>query len=100
MKTSALGFGCDCIAHIAPMGLGSSEIHVHVHASAFATLSDPLPFLHLIDEKSFDVVFSPYFFIAKLTRDSDKRSDLIGAFGLSSIKHTNNGVEASISKTA
>lgn len=82
--------------HITPLMFGASQIHVH----ASAILSDPLRFLCLIDEKSINVSFSPNFLLAKLTRDLEKRSDLIGAFDLSSIKRINSGGEAVISKTA
>ncbi|KAG2753809.1 atromentin synthetase [Suillus brevipes Sb2] len=82
--------------HIAPLLFGASQIHVH----ASAILSDPLRFLRLIDEKSINVAFSPNFLLAKLTRDLEKRSDLIGAFDLSSIKRINSGGEAVISKAA
>ncbi|KIK34287.1 putative quinone synthetase [Suillus luteus UH-Slu-Lm8-n1] len=82
--------------HITPLLFGASQIHVH----ASAILSDPLRFLRLIDEKSINVAFSPNFLLAKLTRDLEKRSDLIGAFDLSSIKRINSGGEAVISKTA
>jgi thioesterase domain-containing protein len=82
--------------HITPLLFGASQIHVH----ASAILSDPLRFLRLIDEKSINVAFSPNFLLAKLTRDLEKRSDLIGAFNLSSIKRINSGGEAVISKTA
>lgn len=82
--------------HITPMLFGASQIHVH----ASAILSDPLRFLRLIDEKSINIAFSPNFLLAKLTRDLEKRSDLIGTFDLSSIKRINSGGEAVISKTA
>jgi acyl-coenzyme A synthetase/AMP-(fatty) acid ligase len=82
--------------HITPLLFGASQIHVH----ASAILSDPLRFLRLIDEKSINVAFSPNFLLAKLTRDLEKRSDLIGAFDLSSIKRINSGGQAVISKAA
>ncbi|KAG1844295.1 atromentin synthetase [Suillus tomentosus] len=82
--------------HITPLLFGASQIHVH----ASAILSDPLRFLRLIDEKSINVAFSPNFLLAKLTRDLEKRTDLIGTFDLSSIKRINSGGEAVISKTA
>lgn len=101
-KTNILNWvGFDHVAgslemHITPLLFGASQIHVH----ASAILSDPLRFLRLIDEKSINVSFSPNFLLAKLTRDLEKRSDLIGAFDLSSIKRINSGGEAVISKTA
>lgn len=101
-KTNVLNWvGFDHVAgslemHITPLLFGASQIHVH----ASAILSDPLRFLRLIDEKSINVAFSPNFLLAKLTRDLEKRSDLIGAFDLSSIKRINSGGEAVISKTA
>jgi acyl-CoA synthetase (AMP-forming)/AMP-acid ligase II/thioesterase domain-containing protein len=101
-KTNVLNWvGFDHVAgslemHITPLLFGASQIHVH----ASAILSDPLRFLRLIDEKSINVAFSPNFLLAKLTRDLEKRSDLIGAFNLSSIKRINSGGEAVISKTA
>lgn len=101
-KTNVLNWvGFDHVAgslemHITPLLFGASQIHVH----ASAILSDPLRFLRLIDEKSINVSFSPNFLLAKLTRDLEKRSDLIGAFDLSSIKRINSGGEAVISKTA
>jgi len=82
--------------HIAPLLYGASQIHVH----ASAILSDPLRFLHLVDEKCINIAFSPNFLLAKLTRDLEKRSDLIGTFDLSSIKRINSGGEALVSKTA
>lgn len=101
-KTNVLNWvGFDHVAgslemHITPLLFGASQIHVH----ASAILSDPLRFLRLIDEKSISIAFSPNFLLAKLTRDLEKRSDLIGAFDLSSIKRINSGGEAVISKTA
>ncbi|KAG1769963.1 atromentin synthetase [Suillus placidus] len=101
-KTNVLNWvGFDHVAgslemHITPLLFGASQIHVH----ASAILSDPLRFLRLIDEKSINVAFSPNFLLAKLTRDLEKRSDLIGTFDLSSIKRINSGGEAVISKTA
>ncbi|KAG0703386.1 atromentin synthetase [Suillus ampliporus] len=101
-KTNVLNWvGFDHVAgslemHITPLLFGASQIHVH----ASAILSDPLRFLRLIDEKSINIAFSPNFLLAKLTRDLEKRSDLIGAFDLSSIKRINSGGEAVISKTA
>lgn len=101
-KTNVLNWvGFDHVAgslemHITPLLFGASQIHVH----ASAILSDPLRFLRLIDEKSINVSFSPNFLLAKLTRDLEKRSDLIGTFDLSSIKRINSGGEAVISKTA
>ncbi|OAX36353.1 atromentin synthetase [Rhizopogon vinicolor AM-OR11-026] len=82
--------------HMTPLLFGASQIHVH----ASAILSDPLRFLRLIDEKCINIAFSPNFLLAKLIRDLDKRSDLIGTFDLSSIKRINSGGEAVISKTA
>jgi acyl-coenzyme A synthetase/AMP-(fatty) acid ligase len=81
---------------MAPLLFGASQIHVH----ASAILSDPLRFLRLVDEKCINIAFSPNFLLAKLTRDLEKRSDLIGTFDLSSIKRINSGGEALISKTA
>lgn len=101
-KTNVLNWvGFDHVAgslemHITPLLFGASQIHVH----ASAILSDPLRFLRLIDEKSINVAFSPNFLLAKLTRDLEKRTDLIGTFDLSSIKRINSGGEAVISKTA
>ncbi|KAG1728369.1 atromentin synthetase [Suillus paluster] len=101
-KTNVLNWvGFDHVAgslemHITPLLFGASQLHVH----ASAILSDPLRFLRLIDEKSINIAFSPNFLLAKLTRDLEKRSDLIGAFDLSSIKRINSGGEAVISKTA
>lgn len=101
-KTNVLNWvGFDHVAgslemHITPLLFGASQIHVH----ASAILSDPLRFLRLIDEKSINVTFSPNFLLAKLTRDLEKRSDLIGTFDLSSIKRINSGGEAVLSKTA
>ncbi|KAG1828243.1 atromentin synthetase [Suillus variegatus] len=101
-KTNVLNWvGFDHVAgslemHITPLLFGASQIHVH----ASAILSDPLRFLRLIDEKSINVAFSPNFLLAKLTRDLEKRTDLIGTFNLSSIKRINSGGEAVISKTA
>ncbi|OJA10654.1 hypothetical protein AZE42_07277 [Rhizopogon vesiculosus] len=82
--------------HMAPLLFGASQTHVH----ASAILSDPLRFLRLIDEKCINIAFGPNFLLAKLTRDLEKRSDLTGAFDLSSIKRINSGGEAIISKTA
>ena len=95
------GVGFDHVAgslemHFTPLLFGASQIHVH----ASAILSDPLRFLRLIDEKCINIAFSPNFLLAKLTRDLEKRSDLIGTFDLSSIKRINSGGEAVISKTA
>lgn len=101
-KTNVLNWvGFDHVAgslemHITPLLFGASQIHVH----ASAILSDPLRFLRLIDEKSINVAFSPNFLLAKLTRDLEKRTDLVGTFDLSSIKRINSGGEAVISKTA
>jgi acyl-coenzyme A synthetase/AMP-(fatty) acid ligase len=81
---------------MAPLLFGASQIHVH----ASAILPDPLRFLHLIDEKCINIAFGPNFLLAKLARDLENRSDLIGAFDLSSIKRINSGGEAIISKTA
>ncbi|OAX38735.1 atromentin synthetase [Rhizopogon vinicolor AM-OR11-026] len=82
--------------HMAPLLFGTSQIHVH----ASAILSDPLRYLRLIDEKCINITFSPGFFIAKLTRDLEKRSDLIGTFDLSSLKCICTGGEAVLSTTA
>ncbi|KIJ15165.1 hypothetical protein PAXINDRAFT_77684 [Paxillus involutus ATCC 200175] len=82
--------------HIAPLLYGASQLHVH----ASAILSDPLRFLHLIEEKSIQLAFAPNFLLAKLTRDLEKRSDLLGKFDLSSIKRINSGGEAVVSSTA
>nr|A0A0S2E7X0.1 RecName: Full=Inactive atromentin synthetase invA4; AltName: Full=Nonribosomal peptide synthase-like enzyme invA4; Short=NRPS-like [Paxillus involutus]ALN66884.1 quinone synthetase [Paxillus involutus] len=82
--------------HITPLLCGASQLHVH----ASAILSDSLRFLHLIEEKSIQLVFAPNFLLAKLTRDLEKRSDLFGKFDLSSIKRINSGGEAVVSSTA
>ncbi|OJA20306.1 hypothetical protein AZE42_08331 [Rhizopogon vesiculosus] len=82
--------------HMAPLLFGASQTHVH----ASAILSDPLSYLRLIDEKCINITFSPNFLIAKLKRDLEKRSDLIGTFDLSSIKRIISGGEAVVSKTA
>ncbi|KAH7906729.1 atromentin synthetase, partial [Hygrophoropsis aurantiaca] len=82
--------------HIAPLLYGASQLHVH----ASAILSDPLRFLRLIDEKAIQLAFAPNFLLAKLTRDLEKRTDLYGAFDLSSLRRINSGGEAVVSKTA
>ncbi|KAH7919253.1 acetyl-CoA synthetase-like protein, partial [Leucogyrophana mollusca] len=82
--------------HIAPLLFGASQLHVH----ASAIISDPLRFLRLVDEKSIELAFAPNFLLAKLTRDLEKRTDLYGAFDLSSIKRINSGGEAVVTKTA
>ncbi|KAG1758240.1 atromentin synthetase [Suillus occidentalis] len=82
--------------HITPLLYGASQLHVH----ASAILADPLRLLRLIDEKSIELAFAPNFLLSKLTRDLEKRSDLLGAFDLSSVKRINSGGEAVVSKTA
>ena len=51
-------------------------------------------------EQSIEVSFAPNFLLAKLTRDFEKRTDLFGAFDLSSLKRVNSGGEAVVSSTA
>ncbi|EGN97544.1 hypothetical protein SERLA73DRAFT_169847 [Serpula lacrymans var. lacrymans S7.3] len=82
--------------HITPLLFGSYQLHVH----ASTILSDPLSFLRLIDDKSINIAFAPNFLLAKLARDLEKRSELYGAFDLSSVKRINSGGEAVVSKTA
>jgi acyl-coenzyme A synthetase/AMP-(fatty) acid ligase len=82
--------------HLVPLLFGASQINVH----ASAILYDPLRFLRLIDEHGINIAFSPNTLLAKLARDLEKKSDLIGTFDLSSIKRINSGGEAVVSKTA
>ncbi|EIW74202.1 atromentin synthetase [Coniophora puteana RWD-64-598 SS2] len=82
--------------HVAPLLFGSSQLHVH----ASVILSDVAQFLRLIDEKSVDVSFAPNFLLAKLARDLERRTDLVGRFDLSSLRRMNSGGEAVVSKTA
>ncbi|KAH7906570.1 atromentin synthetase, partial [Hygrophoropsis aurantiaca] len=62
--------------HITPLLYGASQLH------------------------SIELAFAPNFLLAKLTRDLEKRTDLYGAFDLSSIKRINSGGEAVFTKTA
>ncbi|KAH7912283.1 atromentin synthetase [Hygrophoropsis aurantiaca] len=82
--------------HMTPLLFGASQLHVH----ASALLSDPISFLRLVDEKSIQLAFAPNFFLAKLARDLDNRTELHGQFDLSSLKHINSGGEAVVTQTA
>ncbi|KAH7884191.1 atromentin synthetase [Phlebopus sp. FC_14] len=82
--------------HITPLLFGASQLHVH----ASAIVSDPVLFVRLLDEKSINVAFAPNFLLSKLTRDLEKRTDLVGCFDLSSVTRMNSGGEAVVSKTA
>ncbi|KAG8215469.1 hypothetical protein J3R82DRAFT_9091 [Butyriboletus roseoflavus] len=76
--------------HFTPLIYGASQLHVH----ASAILSDPLPYLRLIEEKSIEIAFAPNFLLAKITRDLEKRTDLFGKFNLTSLRRINSGGEA------